>query len=103
LKRRPAPRREQRRDRQIGVLTDFQDLTSPFMDLYRKGSKGFEGLSRRDHMRVAVWLEQVLRTSYDGFIADPKGRNPLTQLAVLTFATYWIEPTVEELQNGARS
>ena len=48
-------------------------------------------------------MEQVLRTSYDGFITDPKGRNPLTQLAVLTFATYWIEPTVEELQNGARS
>ena len=118
-----------------------------FADLYRKGSKSFEGLSRRDQMRVAVWLEQVLRTSFAGFITDPKGKNPVTQLVMLTFATQvrlpgfqqwwrqynapyernypdfvqkieelgdshpdsvydfcpWIEPTVEELQNAARS
>ena len=56
-------------------------------ELYRRGSKDFEGLSRTDQLRVAVWLEQVLRTSYAGYIADPRGENPVTQLVMITFAT----------------
>ena len=60
---------------------------SSVTELYRQGSKNFEGLSRRDQTRVAVWLEQVLRTSYAGFIVDPEGKNPVTQLVIITFAT----------------
>lgn len=56
-------------------------------ELSRLGSKNFEGLSRTDQLRIAVGLERALRISYAGFTTDPKGRNPVTHLVNVTFAT----------------
>ena len=68
--------------------TALVQLADPALTkLYRQGSKDFEALSRDEQMLVAAWLEQVLRTSYAGFTADPKSKNPVTQLVMITFAT----------------
>ncbi len=58
-----------------------------FTRLLRHGSRDFDGLSRNDQARVAVWLEQVLRTGLAGSFTDPKGENPVTHHVDVTFAT----------------
>ena len=58
-----------------------------YAKLVRTGSKNFEALSRTDQLRVAAGLERVFRTSYAGFVTDPKGRNPATELVAFAFAT----------------
>jgi hypothetical protein len=126
------------------TLAQMEDPT--LAELYRLGSKNFEGLPRHGQHRIHVWLEQVLRTNYAAFIVDPRDENPVTDLIHATFATQirlpgfqqwwrvystvyelidaewvrkveelgssypsvydfcpWLEPTDEELREGASS
>ncbi|MEN8158577.1 MAG: hypothetical protein ABFS41_00740 [Myxococcota bacterium] len=76
------------------TLAQIQDPT--FTDLFRRGSKDFEGLSRHDQARVHVWLEQLLRTSFAGFALDPKSANPGIQLINGTLAILIRTPGFQE-------
>jgi len=58
-----------------------------FTKLLRRGSKDFDGLSRNDQFRVAAWLERMLRTSFAGFVTDPRRENPVTDVVNVTFGT----------------
>ena len=57
-----------------------------FTDLFRRGSKNFEGLSRTEQVRVHVLLEQLLRTSFAASALDPQATNRGTQLIDATLA-----------------
>jgi hypothetical protein len=64
-----------------------QGLNPELAKVLRRGSQDFDGLPRNDQYRVATWLEQRLRTSFAGFVTDPKGENPGTEAVNVTFAT----------------
>ncbi len=66
------------------TLAQIQDPT--FTDLFRYGSKDFEGLSRHDQARVHVFLERLIRTSFSASALDPQAMNRSTQLIDATLA-----------------